>query len=225
LPLELGESDAVVYRFLNDGKPVSLSLAIPPSILATIDGSRPIGFISDQGNFHSAIIDVIKFNLEVSDPELIETTIECKTRVASFDTPFAIEPLLNSVSEDIASAKFKAYFDKNTSGLTQIDFELYYPLGRTTNGPYAPFTSTGVIKQSTDERAGGGTITFLPVVDYDHASGNDIELRIRKGAPKYIVENGIVRNFIQGSGFWYIKALTFGNAFKPLDAIPVWIVF
>lgn len=225
LPIELNETDASWYRLLNDGKKIILNLNIPPSVLSTLDTSKLIAFISNQSNSHTALVESIKYTHVNEDEEFIKTVIECKTRVAEFSTPVSIEPIVTALTEDLASPKFKAFFDLNTSGLKEAAIELYYPLGRTSAGAFAPLTSSGTIKKSTDKNAGGGEILYLPVVYYDHISFGDVELRIRVGTPKYIMQNGQKRTFTQGSGYWFIKSSTFGNAFKSLDGLPVWIVF
>lgn len=225
VPLELDVQDASWFRFLNDSKKIKLSLFLPPTVLADLDTSKPIGFISEQGNYHTALIESIKYNLNNEDEEFISTVIECRTRIASFTTTVSIEDINTANSEDIASPKFKAFFEPGVIGVNQIDFELYYPLGRITDGAYAPLTSSGSIKKSTDMNGGGGEIVYLPVVYYDRATQGDIELRFKTATPKYLIQNGIKRTFTQGSGYSFIKALTFGGGFKAIDGLPIWIVF
>jgi len=225
LPMELDMSDTTWYRFRNDSKPLKVTAKLPLYLLMQINPSVKLAITSKENAYSTTIIEKITFNIEDKEAEYIEATIDCHPVVANYSTPVTIEPFTTTLEEDKARPKFKALFDYSTTGLDEIEIELYYPNGKTGTEAYAPRTDIGKILKTTDKGGANGYVVNMPLVYVPHGEEDDTELRIRKGTPKYIIQNGIKRMFTSASGYVFIKSLNFGSRFTSQDGQPVWIVF
>lgn len=234
LPMELTLDDAKWFQFQNDGKTLEVKALIPTHLMAKLNTSIKYGIESEQRTYLPAVAEKISSVYKNSRSEFVETTFTCHTVVFDSSTPVYIEPFPGSEAEKsiYENNLYKAYFNTDATGLTEVPVSAYYPAGTVDNSTGLPISTaridTIVIKNSTDKQRGGGKAVYMPFFNIDRIYRNAMEIRISVGEPKYVLIGGKKINFIYHvtNKYYWLKPFPPGGVAGAIyDYQPIWIVF
>ena len=224
--MELTLEDGGFYKFLNDSKTLNLQAQIPVGVLSNINSAEKIGFYSNEGTYSVGVIEKISYSLGNDRAEFINAKIICRSLTTDYNTTIIIEPYLPQLGEEVSRPKFKAFFNTDVTGLTEVDFEVFYPYAIKVPMAIGPVTDIGNILKSTDSYGAGGSNTNLNTIQTPRRSEYGLpEIRVRNGDPKYIVIDGLKIDFTKGPNFSFVTAKRPDRPFNGYDGLPVWIVF
>jgi hypothetical protein len=212
-PVELNDSDALWYRFLNDSKKVKIEAAIPVLMLSEMKASQKIKFKSKEGAMLFAVPEKISYNLSNRKTEYINVSITARTLVTSYSTNYNIEKITDQ-ADIFGTIRYKAYFDPDIHGISEVEALRIATIGTET------FTST-TVTVPTDIRGMGGEVGLITPLIFNNDPVGNSQLRVYNLTPKYVVGGGRRFDFLPGAGFYYIQLTQ--QIFT--DPLPLWIVF
>lgn len=215
-PLNLKDSDALWYKFLNDSKPLVIYANIPPTILSKLKPTTKIGCVSNEGFYFNTLPVKINYDLTDQDTELIRVKITARTLISNFNTVSFIENNTTAGIDISNPVKFKAYYNPVVHGMTEILIKKVSFTGVTIFGN-TPITSP------TDELGTGGTVGTTYFISGTRPTSGNSENRLYSSVPpKYYINYGIKEYFTAHDGYYTFN----GNLpIRPFDGKPVWIIF
>lgn len=209
--MELGQDEALWYRFLNDGKQLKVIAYFPLTVLEQIDLSKKLFFVADDGTAVYAIVEKESFSLTNAQEELVRAEIICWS--ANFSPKTEVQFIATQTNAAQGDFKAKAYF--NFEG--RIEVKIRYPAGlRYYNSSGFPealtadLVANGFIYKSTDRVRAGGTTVNLPYLSvlFDDFHLVEIQSSIK---PVDVVYNGASHTTSSLVGnYWVTKNFT-GN--------------
>ena len=216
-PLDLRLSDADWYKFLTDSKQVVIYANLPPEVLANLKPTTKIGCISEQNYYFVALPVKISYVLATTSSNLIRVKIEARRMISEYSTQAFIEVVVPEQAGKRYIRKFKAFFDTDQTGVTQVRVERFPLTGSLATFGFEPITS------STDEVGLGGAIGMSYAITGSRTHMENAQDRLFSNVvPRYYIQDGVRGTFSNAGTYFTFDPLP---GFPAPDRKPVWIVF